>query len=197
MNTVKPADTRRASILRRLGRAYLILTGFLYLFAGLIGVTAAHPGGDLITLLVWNSRLIIKPFPLFPLLAKCFGSASCSIYGFLYISTLEPNEDHFQIFSAGMIALSLVAIWAAFAMKQRNRIASTVWLVLIVSSLFAALANVAADLADWGCYPYRGGNVSGRSIIYVCLAVSYLFAYVLAQVGLAPVKRPANTSVAD
>ena len=103
----------------------------------------------------------------------------------------------FQAFSLVVVVLSLVAMWSAFAMKQRNRTASIVWLVLIVSSFFAAMANVAADLADWGVYPYAGDDVSRRSIVYIRLSISYLLAYILAGMGLAPVKRPANTSFAN
>lgn len=191
----KPRTSARATIiLRRLGRAYLILTGFLYLFAGLIGL---FPSSDFVGSIIWDSRLIIKPFPVFPLLVHWVSAASFSIHGFLYNSTLEPNMGQFQAFSLVVVVLSLVAMWSAFAMKQRNRTASIVWLVLIVSSFFAAMANVAADLADWGVYPYAGDDVSRRSIVYIRLSISYLLAYILAGMGLAPVKRPANTSFAN
>jgi len=165
---------RYANELGRLGRVYLILTGFLCLFAGVIGLI---PNSDLLASAIWYSRLVIWPFPVFAFIANRSG---CSIYGFPYSSTLEPHESHFKILSVGIVVLSVAGIWAAFRIKEKNRVAGSIWLTLIVLSFAAAIANIGADLAHWDTYPYSGGKMSSTSALYVFLSTSYLVAYAVA-----------------
>lgn len=139
------------------------------------------PNWDFIGAVMWGSGFVIQPFPVFPLVDHCIRSGSCSIYGFAYNSPSEPNGELFRLFSVLVVVVSLSAVWAAISLTRKSRVAEAVWLALLVFSFIAAAANTCADFANWGVYPNTGKGASIRSLLYFCLAASYLLAYILVK----------------
>ena len=176
--TPKPSRPRFHLLSRRSGRMYLALTAGLYLFTGLL----AYDGNGFFAVLAWDSSLVIKPFPFLIILEQWFNTRTYSIHGFLYHSRFQPFEDSFVWFTWTVIAVSSVALWAAFRVGKHNLFANAIWFLLSVLAAPVALGNVAADLTGWGMHPYFG-KISSQSYILLCLALSYSLAYLLALFG--------------
>jgi hypothetical protein len=182
--------TRRSArvLCGKFGKAYLALSSVLYASAGLLGLL---PNGDFFASAMWHSHFIVTPFPLHSYISNClhririgsdWTTSSCSIYDFRYLSSWEPREAHFTVFSLCTVLVACLSLWAALNVRI-HRFADLFLVTLLAVSALAAGANVAADLANWGMYPYRDGHVSDQAIFRAALVGSYAIAYVLARVG--------------
>jgi hypothetical protein len=149
---------------RRFGIAYLAFVGLTYLLAGIAGFS---PNGGLIESSMWYS--LISPYPLITLLGHSVLHSSHAIkWSEIYV---YPLYEH-HLFSAMVVVVSCMAIVAAFAMAQRNRMACKVWLALVAFSVLATLGYVVAGFARWG---------ATETILPSCWVTSYLVAYALAR----------------
>ena len=153
---------------RRWGIAYLALTGFTYLLAGIQGLL---PNGELIEAAMWHS--LVSPYPLLTLVRHGIPhSPHDTEWGEIYVF---PTNDHSIFFSIAVVVIASVAIVTAFLMPRDNKRAYTAWLILVGLSILAALGYVVAGIASWGPH---------EAILPSCWAVTYLIAYIMARVGV-------------
>jgi hypothetical protein len=156
----------RLPILRRLGTAYLALVGLTYLWAGMWGI---FPNGDLIEAATWND--LISPYLLFSFFEQMNHHypypASKTAFYFL------PQDQHL-VFSLTVIAVSIIAVIAAFAMAKSYKTAYRVWAVLLGLSIVSLTGYVIVALVSWG---------QDGLVIQSCWVASYIIAFVLACGG--------------
>jgi CBS domain containing-hemolysin-like protein len=85
-----------------------------------------------------------------------------------------PVDEHHLLFSATVVAISIVAIVAAFAMAKSYRTAYSVWLVLLGLSIVSFVGYLIVGFVSWG---------PKATIIPLCWETSYVAAFLLAQCG--------------
>jgi hypothetical protein len=149
----------------RFGAAYLTFVGLSYFVAGILGLM---PHSGLIEAWIWDS--LISPFPLISFLDQL-------IHRFPYTASRAPYytapvDEHHFLFSATVVAVSIIAIVAACAMAKSHRTAYRVWLVLLSLSIVSLVGYLVVGFVSWG---------PKETIIPLCWEVSYITAFVLAR----------------
>jgi hypothetical protein len=155
----------KLSTRRRLGTAYLAFTGLSYFVAGTLGLM---PHWGLIEAGIWRS--LISPYLLVSFFDQWihrfpYGTSRAPYY------TLPLDEHHF-LFSGSVVAISIIAIVAAFAMARSNKTAYRVWLVLLGLSIVSFVGYLIVGFVSWG---------PAETIIPLCWEASYVTAFMLAQ----------------
>lgn len=152
---------------RRFAAAYLIFTGFAYLLAGILGLL---PSGGLIEADMWYS--LLSPYVFISFLDQLFHhfpyTAAKAPYGWV------PDSEH-HVFSVIVVAISAIAVVAAFGMARGSKIACNVWLVLLGLFTVACSGYVIVGFVSWGLKD---------TILPLCWLVSYIVAYVVARGGV-------------
>jgi hypothetical protein len=161
---------------RRWGISYLALTGLTYFFAGLFGLL---PSWGLIESSMWAS--LVSPYPSLTLLTNGI-PRSPHDPKWAQIYDLPVRDDHL-LFSATVVAISLHAIAAAFALAWEKRAAYWFWLALIVSFILSTVGYAVASVAGWGLK---------ELVLPVCWTASYATAY-----GMARTKPQTSMSACD
>jgi hypothetical protein len=152
---------------RRFAAAYLIFTGFTYLLAGILGLL---PSWGLIEAAMWHS--LLSPYVFISFLDQLF-------YHFPYTVAKAPYEwvphQEHHVFSAIVMAISAVAVVAAFGMAKGSKIACNVWLVLLGLLILAFLGYVIVGFVSWGLKDI---------ILPLCWLGSYIAAYMVVRRGM-------------
>lgn len=152
---------------RRFAAAYLIFTGFAYLLAGILGLL---PSWDLIEADMWYS--LLSPYVFISFLDQLFHHFPYTVAGAPY--DWVPHQEH-HVFSAIVMAVSVVAVVAAFGMAKGSKIACNVWLVLLGLFTVACGGYVIVGIVSWGLKD---------TVLPLCWLVSYIVAYVVARSGI-------------
>jgi hypothetical protein len=150
---------------RRYGTAYLAVVGLSYFVPGILGLMRNE---EFTEAWLWNS--LISPYLLISFFDQLlhgfpYGAAKAPYY------TLPPDEHHL-VFSASVVAISAVAIIAAFAMTKSHRAAYRVWAVLLGLSIVSLTGYLIVGFVSWG---------PKETIIPLCWEGSYVTAFVLAR----------------
>jgi hypothetical protein len=153
--------------LRRFSTSYLAFVGLSYLIAGLLGLLR---NSSLIEELMWDS--LISPYVLISFFDQL-------IHRFPYTASRSPYyrvpaDEHHPFFPATVVAVSIIAIVAAFAMAKSHRIAYRVWLILLGLSIASLVGYLVVGFVSWGAQ---------ETVLPLCWEVSYVTAFVLAQSG--------------
>lgn len=153
---------------RRFAIAYLVLTGFAYLMAGILGLL---PNAGLIEASAWDG--LVSPYLLVSFLGQL-------IHRFPYTMARAPYETvpfaKHQLFSGTVVVVSAIATVAAFAMAKARRSAYDAWLALLGIFTVSWLGYLIVGAVSWGL---KG------TIFPLARLVSYAAAYVLARSGVA------------
>jgi hypothetical protein len=168
---------------RRCAIAYLVLVGLTYFLAGLVGL---FRNAGLIATLMWDS--LITPFPLLALIDQCFLYHPCKLSQTSF-SSLPVTDDPQLFFSLAAMVVSLIAVVAAFLLAKENKIASRIWLAMVVFSFAEAFGYVLADSVNWGS-PRATGTPSRDSVLPLCWAASYLVAYLIIRLNRTRTRDP-------
>jgi hypothetical protein len=147
---------------RRLGMAYLLVTGIIYAYAGAWGL---YPEPNLIEPFMWS--LLVSPYIWITLVTSHGGG---------YGAVLE--EPH-RFSSAIVLCLGLIAVGAALAMSRSKKIGYQIWMALLCLIIFLIGGYVVAAIR------FSAGPVLG----FVCgWLITYIVAFWLAYRGNEPHK---------
>lgn len=156
----------KLAIIRRFTTAYLAFIGLTYLVPAIFGLL---PSGDLVEAGIWSG--LVSPYLLVSFFVQMRHHypypASKTAFYFL------PEGKHY-LFSAAVVAVSVVAILAAFAMAKSNKSGYRIWLVLLGLSV--------VSLAGYAIVAVVSRGQVGVAI-QTCWVASYIIAYVLARQG--------------
>jgi hypothetical protein len=108
---------------RRFAAAYLIFIGFAYLLVGILGLL---PSWGLIEAAMWYS--LLSPYVFISFLDQLFHHFPYTVAKAPYAPV--PDSEH-HLFSVIVVAMSAIAVVAAFGMAKGRKIACNVWLVLL------------------------------------------------------------------
>jgi hypothetical protein len=182
---------------RRIAIAFLEIIGSLYVLAGGLALTIGFSYFALLLAYVG----IVFPLPLVWAIGECFVSADYFGCRSNYFSPIlrTGSEATALTFDLGLIALALgiLGILAALAIRKREKWGSKAWLGLVLLSIFTALWNLSSlwlypkIIFDWS---HSGSFNDINYIILISSLVGaplYALAYVVAQRG----GNKSNTSV--
>lgn len=152
---------------RRFASAYLVFTGFFYLLVGFWGLL---PNWDLIEASAWSS--LISPYLLLSFLGQL-------TQRFPYTAAKAPYEivpeSQHHGFSGLVVAVSAIAIFAAFGMAKERKVAYAIWLAILILLGVSCLGYVIVGFVSWG---------AKETVLPLCWLASYVAAYMVARKGV-------------
>lgn len=145
-----------------LGTAYLLVTGIIYAWAGVLGLVS-QPQPGLVEPFVWS--FLVSPFVWITLVTSHGGGYD--------VVLLEPHPFS----SAVALCLGLIAVGAALAMSRSKKIGYQIWIALLCLIIFQVGGYVVAAILY---------EVSNRLWIACGWLITYMLAFWLAYRGSEP-----------
>lgn len=157
---------------RRWAIAYLVLIGAIYSLAGLLGL---FPSWGLVVTQMWNTSLV-SPYPAMSLLVHGVPATQHDTrWAHIGVTPSRNEEMHMLLFSAGVLALGLIAVCAAIGIAWKKGAAYRIWLALAGYFILCSIGYAVACIAGWE---------TKRVILAAGLTISYIVAVIIGRVHI-------------